>query len=179
MKRISLASLVMVLAALSLTAHAQQPTSVSARLASAIVGEPNQKHVLFPHASIDDAWAAAQRSGRPMLIYVVSDDCFYCKKMLRETFRRPQIAAGLAGSVESVAVNATEEAELAERLGVKAYPTTLVVSPSNQLLYQAIGFKTAEDFAAGLWPILREAAVSRQPSRQPGAVAARTAVQAQ
>ena len=179
MKRISMAVLAIVFAALPMTARAQRPGPVVGRLASATAGGPEEKAVLFPHADIDTAWAAAQRSGRPMLIYVVSDNCFYCKKMLKETLWRPPIATGLAGSVESVAVNATEDAGLAKKLGVKAYPTTLVVSPSNQLLYQAIGFKTAEEFVAGLWPVLREGTAGRRMSPQDAAVAARTTTQAE
>lgn len=34
---------------------------------------------LFRHANLDQAWRASQASGRPMFLYVTSDNCLYCK----------------------------------------------------------------------------------------------------
>jgi protein disulfide-isomerase len=112
---------------------------------------------LFRHRTIDAAWTATQQSQRPMFVYVTSENCVYCKKMLVETLYHPAVARELASTAEPVVVNASNNPELAKKLGIRAFPTTLVISPQNSLLYKAVGYKPAQEFATELWPVLREA----------------------
>lgn len=134
-----------------------------------------QPPVLFRHANIDQAWKASQASGRPMFLYVTSDNCLYCKKMLQETLAHPQITAGVSAFSEPAAFNASRAPELAQKLGVRAYPTTLVISPQNKLLGRIEGFVPPQELAKQFWPVLQQAEEQRRAAvsaRMPGEVPA-------
>ncbi|MCA9235760.1 MAG: thioredoxin family protein [Planctomycetales bacterium] len=125
---------------------------------------------LFRHATVNHAWAATQKTRRPMLVFVTSDHCIFCKKMLRETFAHPQIGRGVAGYSEPVVLDASESPELAKKLGIRAYPTTLVISYDNQLLHKVEGFVEPQEFAQRLWPVFRQAASARRVAARNAAV---------
>ncbi|MCA9240851.1 MAG: thioredoxin family protein [Planctomycetales bacterium] len=105
----------------------------------------------FKHATIDAAWKASQKSKRPLLIFVCSDNCFYCVKMLKETYSHQQIAMALRATSESVAVKNDDVPELVKQFKINAYPTTLVVSPEGKELARIKGFLPPEKFVAKLF----------------------------
>ncbi len=109
----------------------------------------------FEFANIDDAWAAAQESRDPVLMFVTSDHCYYCKKMLSETLMHPQLAPAVAQLFETTTVNANQNPELVQKLGVRAFPTTLVVSPDGRLLSKLEGFVAPQMLGEHLNPVLR------------------------
>lgn len=138
-----------------------QPPAPGGVLRAAVAPAANRP-VLFRHQDVQQAWTATQVSRRPMFLYVTSDHCFYCKKMLKETLAHPQIGAGVAAYAEPVTINATEAPELARKLGVRAYPTTLVISPENKLLTRIEGFVDPQEFAQRVWPVFRQAEADRR-----------------
>ena len=89
-----------------------------------------------------------------MLLFITSDHCYYCKKMVAETLSHPQLAPVFARLFETAAVNANRNPELADKLGVRAYPTTLVISPEGQLLSKLEGFVAPQEIGKHLNPIL-------------------------
>lgn len=121
-----------------------------------------QRQPLFRHASINRAWSVAQSSRLPMLVYVTSENCLFCEKMREETFSKPQISAGISAFTEPFMFNAVEAPELAKKLGVRAFPTTLIISPDSKLLHRIEGFVTADEFAETVWPVLRQANETRR-----------------
>ncbi|MCO6043260.1 thioredoxin family protein [Aeoliella sp. ICT_H6.2] len=145
-------------------AGAQQPAAAPRYAAPPVprAAARPQAPVLFRHANIDQAWKASQTSGRPMFLYVTSDNCMYCKKMLQETLAHPQITAGVAAYAEPAAFNASQLPELAQKLGVRAYPTTLVISPQNKLLGKIEGFVPPQELAKQFWPVLEQAEQARR-----------------
>ncbi|QDU54220.1 thioredoxin family protein [Aeoliella mucimassa] len=153
--------------------QAQAPrTPVSAKPVSARQAEPQP---LFRHASVNEAWAAVQQSRKPMFLYVTSDNCYFCKKMIQETYTNPQIRSGVSAYSEPVAFNASETPELAKKLGVRAFPTTLVISPENKLLHKIEGFVEPKDFAEQVWPVLQQAELERREVLQAAAARRRQA----
>lgn len=151
-RRLPAIGMVLLLAA---AAHGQ------VRLSNA-TGAAGQRQPLFRHATIDRAWSAAQSSRLPMLIYVTSENCHFCEKMREETFSKPQIGAGISVSTEPVMFNAVDAPELAKKLGIRAFPTTLIISPDSKLLHRIEGFVTADEFAETVWPVLRQANKTRR-----------------
>lgn len=149
-------------------ASAQTPPSPAAQAPryaaprdAAPLPTPNRKP-LFRHRNVPKAWEAVQGSRRPMFLYVTSENCVYCKKMIAETFAHPQIHAGLAAYAEPVLLNATEDPKLAKKLGVRAFPTTLVISPDSKLLCRIDGFVEPVEFAERVWPVLQQADADRR-----------------
>lgn len=123
----------------------------------------------FRHKNVDQAWAATQASGRPMFIYVSSDNCRFCEKMLKETLSSPPIGKGLTDFTEPATFNASEHPELAQSLGVRAYPTTLIISADRKLLHKIEGFVETAEFTEQVWPVLRESAAARRMAMNPAA----------
>lgn len=90
--------------------------------------------------------------------------------MLQETLSHPQVAAGVAAYAEPVTFNASRTPEVAQKLGVRAYPTTLIISPQNKLIGRVEGFVPPQELAKRMWPVLQQAEQQRR-----SAIAAETA----
>lgn len=136
---------------------AQQPFANNPQSRTVAPGGQNVGAALFRHTNLDDAWGATQASQRPLLLYATSDHCSYCTKMLRTTLSQEQIADGVSRFSEPVKFNGSDSPELAKQLGIRVYPTTLIIAPDSQLLHKIEGFVDAKEFADRIWPVLIEA----------------------
>ncbi|MCA9260339.1 MAG: thioredoxin family protein [Planctomycetales bacterium] len=161
MKRLMLVALALMLSQ-DFGRAAEQAIDVQgvAAPASAIMPVASRRP-LFRHRDVNQAWSATQSSRRPMFLYFTSDSCRYCKKMVQQTLSHPQIASELAAYAEPVEINASKTPELARKLGVRAYPTTLVISPENQVLFRAEGYMEPRAFVDRMWPVLRQSEAAR------------------
>lgn len=125
--------------------------------AAAVLGAPGQHlpaHTaaghgapVFRHASVDAAWLAAQKTKRPMLLFVSSENCTYCVKMLKDTYSHPQIAAALTQSCEPVSVMREDNLALVKKLQVRAFPTTVIVGSDGKEIARVEGYQPPAKFA--------------------------------
>jgi len=131
--------------------------------------QPRQQRTpIFRHADVDSAWAAAQESGRPVMVYVTSSNCFYCKKMVAETLSHPQIIRATNARFETALLSKDKQPELVKKLGVKAFPTTLIVNTNGSLLGRVDGFVEPAKFAARVLAGPKQARRDASPTpRQP------------
>lgn len=106
--------------------------------------------------SVEQALMMARDTGAPILAYVTSEHCGYCRKMERETWSNPRIMVTVNESFVALELTAERDMKLIQQLGVTAFPTTLVFSPSGKVLTEATGFlpplKAAELLRASLPP---------------------------
>ena len=89
---------------------------------------------LFRHVSYPAAWNAAQKSNRPLLLFVTMSGCPYCVKMVQNTLKDPDIRSLVADSFETVYVDRSAQAKLVEKLNIRYYPTIILVSSNNRVL---------------------------------------------
>lgn len=154
------------------------PQSVSRPESPALSPQPPMEP-LFRHQDVQGAWSASQSTLLPVLVYVTANSCRFCKKMHHETLSHPQIYAVVAAHTEPVSVNASVSPKLAKHLGVRSFPTTLIISPQGQLLLSMEGFVEPGEFADQVWPVLKQADADRravqQASRPRQAIARRPA----
>jgi len=108
------------------------------------------RHGVFRFTSYPAAWTAAQKSNRPILVFATAPGCSHCVKMIGETYQQPKISQFLGDSFETVYVDRAEQPELAAKLQVRWFPTTIVVSPDNQVLDVIEGYVDAATFAQRL-----------------------------
>ena len=95
----------------------------------------------------------ANDSSQLILMKFTADSCVYCKKMERDTFSNPQVAAIVHRSFVPVLVDATKYRSLVEQLKIKGLPTTLVISPDMVILERILGYRSAESLLPELQKI--------------------------
>lgn len=92
------------------------------------------RHGVFRFTSYPAAWTAAQKSNRPILVFASAPSCPHCVKMIGETYRSKQISSLVNESFETVYVDRSEQPELAAKLKIRWFPSTIVVAPNNQVI---------------------------------------------
>ncbi len=96
-------------------------------------------------SSLDEAWELAQEHDRPMLVFITRSGCSYCTKMKTNTFRDPQVAKEVNGNFVPVAITPATGQELIQKLQIRSYPTTLIISPDYYLVDQIKGYSPPSD----------------------------------
>lgn len=91
-----------------------------------------------------EALALAERSGRPVIAYVSSERCGFCRKMERVTWSDPAIADVVAEHFVPLRLDAGRHRAAVSQLGVRVFPTTFVISAEGRGLSGAAGFVTPE-----------------------------------
>lgn len=108
------------------------------------------RHGVFRFTSYPAAWTAAQKSNRPILVFVTSRSCPHCSKMLGETYQATLVKQFVGESFETVLVDRSEQPALAAKLHVRWFPTTLVVGPDNQVIDMIEGYVDPAAFSRRL-----------------------------
>lgn len=106
--------------------------------------KPLLRHGVFRHTSYPAAWTEAQATNRPILIYATAPNCPHCVRMIGESFDAPHVKRLVLESFETVYVDRAEQPELAAKLKIRYYPTTIVVAPDNQVLDVIEGYVDAK-----------------------------------
>jgi len=101
---------------------------------------------LFQHATYPAAWRAAQKSNRPILVFVSMPNCHYCVKMKQQVYQLHHVQQLVSSSFETVYAGRYTHAKLIEKLHIKWYPTTVLVGPNNKILDVIEGYAEATKF---------------------------------
>lgn len=134
-----------------------------------------QRPGLFRHATVELAWKSAKIRNRPLIVMFTSDSCRYCTKMMTDTYGHPAIERMLATHSETVLAHATTNQALAKQLGIRAYPTSLVVSPQGKIVASIEGYVEPQAFAQRVAPLL----APQPPKSEAPAASTRQAAAAQ
>lgn len=93
--------------------------------------------------TIEQASQRAMQKGRVVLAVVTADFCPTCQGYKRTALADPELAAWVGKNVETVYLQwERNEAEI-QRLGVRAFPATIVLSPDRKVLDLRYGPMTA------------------------------------
>jgi uncharacterized protein YyaL (SSP411 family) len=92
----------------------------------------------------------AQQQKKPLLVKVGTSWCHYCVKMKHETFQNAHIAEHVNACFVPVSVDADLSKELVRAMGVRGFPTTLIVSPDMKIIQRITGFQSARQFDSHL-----------------------------
>ncbi|MBI3838735.1 MAG: thioredoxin family protein [Planctomycetia bacterium] len=108
------------------------------------------------NTDIQSAWQTAQMTNRPLLVFVTSSSCPYCRKMESNTLASPAIARRIRSSYVPVVVNAEESGAIAAQLQVRSVPTTIVISPDARMADRLEGYVPASKLQARLESVLKQ-----------------------
>ena len=92
------------------------------------------------HASPKATIAAARESGKPILVFVSTQWCHYCKKMDKETWADPVVSAVVSANFETLLLDGDRDARIVNRLGLRGYPATLLYTPDGYFVSQQSGY---------------------------------------
>ena len=111
--------------------------------------------------NLNQAWETTQTSRRPLLVFFKTRDCVYCIEMMRHTYGDSGVASDIRHAFVPVSIDADRGAALAQKFGVRVYPTTVIVSPEAKILDRINGYMAPQEFKQRL------AAATAQAKKQP------------
>jgi thioredoxin-like negative regulator of GroEL len=94
----------------------------------------------------DKARKEAEAKGRPLVIDISTDNCFWCKQLETRTFRDPAVVTVLNERCIPLKVDASVNPRLANALGVQTYPTLVFAGPDGKIIDLQTGFVEAPGF---------------------------------
>lgn len=113
----------------------------------------------------------SRRTGKPILLQFKADWCGYCHKMLRETFPDRDLARKINACFVPVVLDADEHEEIVETIGIRAFPSTIIISSKLDVIGRVRGFHTPRSLEKKLLPFCdreRLAAVTPDKGGQAG-----------
>ena len=101
------------------------------------------RHGVFRFNTYPAAWTAAQKTNRPILVYACSPSCPNCTRMLGETYKQQRVSQFVSDSFETCFVESDEQPDMVSKLHIRWFPTTIIVSPDNQVIDVIEGYVDA------------------------------------
>ncbi|MGH7200319.1 MAG: thioredoxin family protein [Planctomycetaceae bacterium] len=90
--------------------------------------------------NLAQAWAEAERTGKPLVIHFHADWCGPCHEMDRAVLSRPEVARHLGTTIIGVKINADHRSDLMSLYRVRGLPTDLFIDPaSRRILDRSLG----------------------------------------
>ena len=126
-------------------------------LLAAMVSTPLVAEEIAWNKDVKSAWQAAQAANRPLLLFVTSSHCPYCRKMESNTLSSPTVARRVHDSYVPVLLNADESSAIAAQLRVSGVPTTLLVLPNGSIADRVEGYVSAAKLQARLDAVAKQA----------------------
>jgi uncharacterized protein YyaL (SSP411 family) len=115
-------------------------------LGVALFGQSASAEQIAWQTNFQQAAKQAQQQKKPLLIKVGASWCHYCVKMKRETFQDAHIADHVNACFVPVSLDADRNRDLVRALNVRAFPTTLVVSPEMKIIKRISGYQSVRQF---------------------------------
>jgi thioredoxin-related protein len=109
---------------------------------------------VFDHKTVEEAWKVAIEKKKPLLVMFTSNNCTFCRKMIADTYSNQNVKDLLHGRTESVMAHSDHYAALIKKLGIRGYPSSLLISPEGEVLDFMEGYVDAQEFAERVGPLL-------------------------
>jgi len=106
--------------------------------------------------TLENAQRLAGQSNRLVLIHFWAPWCSVCKQMEANVYTQPAVAAELAADYVAVKINADHFPATAQKYGVSALPTMVIIAPNGQMLDSMRGRIEAPQYVARLTQVATE-----------------------
>lgn len=101
-------------------------------------------HKLKWHSNFGIAREQIQAERLPMLLFVTADNCRFCEKMKYETYSDLAVVSEIQGSFVPATIKGPSRQDLIRHYGVKIYPTTILLSPEEDVLATIGGYVNSD-----------------------------------
>lgn len=134
------------------------PQSVAALSPTARAGGP-----FGWQTNVEEACRVARRHNLPVLVFVTSAHCPYCTKMKEQTFRSAAVINEVDANFVPLKIERGSAPALERQLGIKSYPTTIILRGDKVEMARMAGFIQAPQFVGNLkkieaqWPTMSAA----------------------
>lgn len=96
--------------------------------------------------SAEKAAELSEKTGKPILIYVRSETCYYCDLMQKDVWEDPTIVTMIKRQFIPLKLTREQNKAGVEAMKVKGYPSTLIFSPEREFIGRIDGYLDAEKF---------------------------------
>jgi glutaredoxin len=140
------------------------PQSVAALSPTARAGGP-----FGWQTNVEEACRLARQHNLPVLVFVTSAHCPYCTKMKEQTFRTAAVINEVDANFVPLKIERGSAPAFERYLGIKSYPTTIVLRGDKAEMARMAGFIQAPQFVGNLkkiesqWPVM---SASRSTTRR-------------
>ncbi|TWU37217.1 thioredoxin family protein [Novipirellula artificiosorum] len=90
--------------------------------------------------SIESTIESARTSRKPILVFVTTDWCHYCKKMKQETWSDPNVSAPVSQHFETLVLDGDRDRAIVTKMGLKSYPVTLLYTADGNFVDSQDGY---------------------------------------
>jgi glutaredoxin len=110
--------------------------------------------------NVDEACRLAQQHNLPVLAFVTSASCPYCKMMREQTLRSMPVAREIGANFIPLRIERGTHPALERQLAIKSYPTMVVLRSDKAEVGRMSGFIQAPQFIGNLkkiesqWPMM-------------------------
>ena len=102
------------------------------------------------HGDWSTARRESQAQGRPILLFVTMDNCYYCTKMSHETFGDSHVMQDIERDFLLARVSSERNPDLVRRLNVRLFPTTVILGPDETVIDSISGYVGPQQFRSRL-----------------------------
>lgn len=96
-----------------------------------------------------------------MLVRVTADWCGHCQRMKQTTFDNRDVIQNVNSAFIAIDLNADQNRELVQKMGVQSLPATLVITSDNRIVAREQGYRSAEQLTGTLRRFLQRAELIR------------------
>ncbi len=117
-------------------------------LATACLSQTPWVEAQYPQQSVPINWAQssqmamswAQRLRLPIVAYISSAHCGYCRKMDQDSWGNPSIIQQVKSGFVPLKLHAERDQRLVTSLGVRSFPTTILFTPEGKVINRVSGY---------------------------------------
>ena len=88
--------------------------------------------------------------GKPVLLYLSTDWCHFCRKMEGETFADSEVGAKVSSDLIAVRLDGEKHRSIVRKFGVRGFPMSIVLDSRMKVLAEIRGYRQIPQFLGDL-----------------------------